>query len=100
MEAGGDAGFRGGDLEDEDGAGEVRKISIQLTLQIKVGAFFPIIPPGSRTSPNFVVFFLHMIFFFLVCIGVSLLNSSGQKEGSQRIRNQQTRAGSALGFMG
>lgn len=30
MEGGGDAGVRGGDLEDEDGAGEVRKISIQL----------------------------------------------------------------------
>lgn len=83
MEAGGDAGFRGGDLEDEDGAGEVMKISIQLTLQItKLELFSPIIPPGCRTSPNFVVFFSSRdFFFFLVCIGVSLLSSSAQKEG-------------------
>lgn len=65
MEAGGDAGFRGGDLEDEDGAGEVMKISIQLTLQItKLELFPPIIPPGCRTSPNFVVFFSSRDFFF------------------------------------
>lgn len=100
MEVGGDAGFRGGDLEDEDGAGEVRNISIQLTLQIKVGAFLPVVPPASRTSPNFVVFFLCVIFFFfLVCV-VSLLSSSGQQEGSRGIRNQQTRAASALGSTG
>lgn len=82
MEAGGDAGLRGGDLEDEDGAGEVMKLSIQLTLQIKVGAFFP---HHSSWLLNFTklccVFSSRDFFFFSVCIGVSLLSSSAQKEG-------------------